>query len=136
MKLFVDTNVLLDILLKRKPYCSSSKKALLLNNMRDELFFSAKSATDIHYILRKAVGESESRIALGKLFQTVNCVNTEANDILCGLVNDFPDFEDSVAEAIAVRIGANCIITRNKKDFSRSRLPVYTPEEYIKMYDR
>lgn len=136
MKLFVDTNVLLDILLKRKPYCSSSKKALLLNNMRDELFFSAKSVTDIHYILRKAVGESESRIALGKLFQTVNCVNTEANDILCGLVNDFPDFEDSVAEAIAVRIGANCIITRNKKDFSRSRLPVYTPEEYIKMYDR
>lgn len=136
MKLFVDTNVLLDILLKRKPYCSSSKKALLLNNMRDELFFSAKSATDIHYILRKAVGEFESRIALGKLFQTVNCVNTEANDILCGLVNDFPDFEDSVAEAIAVRIGANCIITRNKKDFSRSRLPVYTPEEYVKMYDR
>ena len=134
MKLFVDTNVLLDILLKRKPYCSSSKKALLLNNMRDELFFSAKSATDIHYILRKSMGSFEAQIHIGKLCTLLTCVSTDTNDILCGIVNDFADFEAAVLEATAVRIGANCIITRNKKDFSRSRIPVYTPEEYIKVY--
>ena len=133
MKLFIDNNVILDVLLERKPFFDASFKLLECKDRQDLLFFAASSATDIYYILRKSVDDFLAQIHLGKLFTILNCVDTQTNDILCALAYDMPDFEDGVIESMAFRIGANYIITRNTKDYKRSRIPALTPAEYLKM---
>lgn len=135
MRIVVDTNVILDIFLKREPFFSASYAALRKAAEADaDCFISAAAATDIFYILRKNLKSSEQAKAyLSSLMQLVSFSDVLSTDIAEALASEMADFEDAVVDAVASRMGAQCILTRNTKDFVKAKTKAVTPEEYTKL---
>ena len=128
--IFWDTNLLLD-LLARPDYSDSVNKILKIGDRKGIIFcISFLSLANFAYILRKNK-KDELYSFLRFLCQNFNVLKNDANDILKALEIDAKDFEDAIQYETAVSGGCDCIITRNKKDFYFSHLPVYTPEELI-----
>lgn len=132
MRIVVDTNVILDIFLKREPFFSDSYAALRKAVEADmDCFVSATAATDLFYILRKNLKSSEQAKAyLGSLMQLVSFSDVLAADIVDALDSEMADFEDAVVDAVASRLGAQYILTRNTKDYIRSKTKAIAPEGY------
>ena len=134
MKLFIDTNVILDILLKLEPFFQDSYEIIQSGLQEHILCFSASSATDIYYLLRKAIGNENAKEALSKIMQLIQCVDTQQRDILNALASELPDFEDAVIDSVAARIKADYIVTRNTKDFSTSVVKALSPADFLKSH--
>ena len=135
MKLLIDTNVILDILLKREPFFEDSYQAIrtaIDNN--DECNISVTAATDIFYILRKALQSAEqAKEYLGSLARLAEFTDVLAVDALDALSSEVADYEDAVVEAVADRIGADYILTRNIKDYLNAKIPAVTPTELLNL---
>ena len=135
MKLLIDTNVILDILLKREPFFEDSYQAIrtaIDNN--DECYISVTAATDIFYILRKALQSAEqAKEYLGSLARLAEFTDVLAVDALDALSSEVADYEDAVVEAVADRIGADYILTRNVKDYLNAKIPAVTPTELLNL---
>ena len=134
-KVFIDTNVLLDLLLEREPW---SKDSALLFSMADrkeiELLCCSLSFSTAIYLMQRfkyTRKEIVSKLSIVKSICTVTTVNESVIDRM--LQSDFNDFEDAIQYYSALSFGAESIITRNTKDFQKSLIPVHTPEEFIKM---
>ena len=135
MKLLIDTNVILDILRKREPFFEDSYQAIrtaIDNN--DECYISVTAATDIFYILRKALQSAEqAKEYLGSLARLAEFTDVLAVDALDALSSEVADYEDAVVEAVADRIGADYILTRNIKDYLNAKIPAVTPTELLNL---
>ena len=133
MTILWDTNILLDILQKREPFFADSYRALRKAMDADnECLISAAAATDIFYILRKALRSSEkAKIHIEQLSQLFTFADVTGTDIHTALIRSTPDFEDAVVDAVAERSGACCIVTRNIKDFAGSAVPAITPTDFL-----
>ena len=135
MKLLIDTNVILDILLKREPFFEDSYQAIrtAINN-NDECYISVTAATDIFYILRKALQSAEqAKEYLGSLARLAEFTDVLAVDALDALSSEVADYEDAVVEAVTDRIGADYILTRNIKDYLNAKIPAVTPKELLNL---
>ena len=135
MKLLIDTNVILDILLKREPFFEDSYQAIrtAINN-NDECYISVTAATDIFYILRKALQSAEqAKEYLGSLARLAEFTDVLAVDALDALSSEVADYEDAVVEAVTDRIGADYILTRNIKDYLNAKIPAITPTELLNL---
>ncbi len=134
MTIVLDTNVILDILQKREPFFSDSYQVLRKAIATDtECLVSATAATDIFYILRKALqSTAEAKAHLERLAHLLTFADVQGADITAALMRAMPDFEDAVVDAVAERNGVQYIVTRNTKDFSGSVIPAITPADYIK----
>ena len=135
MKLLIDTNVILDILLKREPFFEDSYQAIrtAINN-NDECYISVTAATDIFYILRKALQSAEqAKEYLGSLARLAEFTDVLAVDAHDALSSEVADYEDAVVEAVADRIGADYILTRNIKDYLNAKIPAVTPTELLNL---
>lgn len=130
--LFLDTNVILDLLAQRSPfYDPIAKLATLADLKKLRLVATPISFTTVHYILAKY---ESSEIVLNKLrrFKIICEVCTvDEETIEKSLNSEFTDFEDAVQYFAAVQANCNVIITRNAKDFKLSALPLMTAEEYL-----
>ena len=133
MRILIDTNVILDILQKREPFFTDSYQALRKAIETDtECLVSASAATDIFYMLRKAFHSAQkAKDRIEQLSQIVTFADVQGVDIHTALMRSMPDFEDAVVDAVAERIGASCILTRNIKDFTGSSIPAITPTDFI-----
>ena len=133
MKVFLDTNVILDLLAERVPfYDSIAKLATLADRKQLTLFSSPISFTTVEYVLSKY---ESSNSVFGKLRKfKILCEVCEVNGetIEKALNSDFSDFEDAVQYFSALQSGCSIIITRNAKDFKKSTIPLMTAEEYLK----
>ena len=125
----------MDHLLCRKPFYEYSRKLLEISgNHRFNGVISAKSAADIHYLLKKYLhDEGEVRKRMNILMTFVGVVSTDAFDVHAALTSNIADFEDGILSQTASRIGADYIITRNVKDFKYSRVPAILPEDFLKL---
>jgi len=135
MKLLIDTNVILDILLKREPFFADSYQAIrtAIDN-DDECCISVTAATDIFYILRKALRSAEqAKEYLGSLVRLADFTDVLAADARDALLSDIEDYEDAVVEAVADRVGADYILTRNIKGYVHSKVPAITPTELLNL---
>jgi predicted nucleic acid-binding protein len=134
-RVFVDTDVILDVALARKPFLESSKLvlALLENNIAIGLL-SSNEITNIYYILRKAGGDKDAKVFISKLIEYLSVIAIEHSDILDALSSEFTDFEDSVQHNVAVRNQCDCIITRNTIDYKYSKIAVYSPMQFLSNY--
>lgn len=136
MKILIDTNVILDIFQKRKPFFPDSYRALRKAiEVESECLVSASSATDIFYLLRKflkSTDQAKERIA--QLSQIVIFADVQGMDIQTALMRTMSDFEDAVIDAVAERNGASYILTRNIKDFTGSAIPAITPTDFLKQF--
>ena len=132
MKLFWDTNVMLDFLGERAPfYISAAKIATLADKRKHKIVVSALSYATISYFLTKYEGIAKTKDKLRK-FKVISEI-CELDELIIekGLNADFSDFEDSLQYFSALRTECDIIITRNGKDFKKSQIPVMTPDEFL-----
>lgn len=132
MRLLLDTNVLLDIVLDRKPFANAARRVMIAGFYRDvELWAAAKSFTDVFYVARKAKGHEAAYRTVKSVVDEVSLCSTDGTDIQNALEARWPDFEDCVIYQAALKIKSDYIITRNAEDFSRSSIPTMSPTEFI-----
>ena len=132
-KIFVDTNVIIDSFEERAPFDKDADIILSLADMKFiEVLISSLSFSNIYYILRKSIKHEVLIEKLKNLNIFTTTLNVNSKIIQLALNADFKDFEDAIQYYTATEGKANLIVTRNIKDFSKSEIPVLTPEDYIK----
>lgn len=133
MKILIDTNVILDVLLKREPFCKAAIEVLKLaklNNVQE--YVSASAITDIYYLACRQLKNKElARGLLKKLLTIVSVAGVSEQEIKEALELEWNDFEDSVQYSVASLQGMDVIITRNLNDYKRSEIPVWQPEQAL-----
>ena len=133
MKVFYDSNVVLDLLLNRTEFLADSMAALKLSELGIvKGYISVVSITDIFYLVRKNLKDYNQAISkMQILFNIVNIGKADKKTAYSALNSGWNDFEDAVQYSVAKRLKAKYIITRNKKDFANSEIPVVSPAEFI-----
>lgn len=129
----IDTNVVLDVLLKREPFFNDSIKIMEMSeNGKIKGYITSNSITDIAYISKRG-GISQDRILqiIKNLIQILDVVSVTRTDIIKAIELGYKDFEDAVQAQCAKKIKADYIITRNKKDFFDKRIKILTPKEFL-----
>ena len=135
MKILVDANVVLDVLLERQPFYLSGTKILGLSKGGIELFVSASTVTDIYYILNKNQKNKIAAIGLLKnLLTSVDIAAVTGNEIRRAIDLDWGDLEDAVQYAAGETLEVDYIVTRNVSDFGSAILPVVTPDELLNIF--
>ena len=137
MKIFIDTNLVLDVLAQREPFYTTSARIWeLIENGELKGYLSATSITDIFYILKKHLGLGKAYDSLDKLLIVFDVAPVTEIDIRKALNIGLKDFEDSLQLACAERTGAEHLITRNKKDFTaETKVKILDPEEFLLYLD-
>ena len=137
MRALLDTCVVLDALQSREPFCEAAQQIFLAAaNKRFIGFLTAKSATDIYYLLhRHTHSDQESRRVLNTLFNLFELLDTAGMDCRRAISSDISDFEDAVMVESAARSGMDCIVTRNLKDYVKSSVNVYAPDAFLKQIE-
>ena len=132
-RVFLDTNVILDLLAQRNPFYESiAKLTTLADQKKIVLVTTPLSFTTVEYILKKT---DNSEIVINKLRKfKIICEVCAVNEKIVekGLNSNFKDFENSIQYYSAVEAKCSIFITRNGKDFKYSSLSILTAEEYIK----
>jgi predicted nucleic acid-binding protein len=133
MKVFLDTNVLLDVLAKREPHCVAGAEVWSLAE-RGAIsgYISAVSFNNVHYVLRRVAGRPLAREALKILRDVFQLIPADEQIIHRAIDSDFSDFEDAIQFFSAHRAGADFLITRNVRHFPKDPIAVVTPEEFLK----
>jgi predicted nucleic acid-binding protein len=132
MKVFLDTNVMLDLLGERELfYLSAAKIATLADKGKIEIVVSALSYATVSYFLTKIEGIEKAKDKLRK-FKVISKI-CELDEIIIekGLNSDFSDYEDSLQYFSSLRQDCAILITRNVKDFKGTQIPVMTPDEFL-----
>ncbi len=130
--IFLDTNVIIDIISKREPYYNDSVAVFFTANRKNiKLYISPITYTTASYLMRKS--GRDKLIQLLKMLKSITHVTTTDEKIITNAIfSEFTDFEDAVQYFCARRVKAEAIITRNTKDFlNNSAIPVFTPKEWI-----
>lgn len=133
MELLIDSNVVLDVILNRKPFFDASEKVLRLGIRPDIItYVSAASVTDIYYIAYRNLKDNNLVYSwLSRVFGFANLIAVTPENIYNAVNLRWRDFEDSVQYSIAKLNGMDGIVTRNMKGFRESDLKIYTPEEIL-----
>ncbi|MBR0289883.1 MAG: PIN domain-containing protein [Selenomonadaceae bacterium] len=133
MELLIDTNVVLDVFLKREPFLAMSNRAITLSRRYREVsnFISATTVTDIYYLTYKKLKNHQIVRGLFKdLFEFVKVVNVTSKDIQAAFALNWKDFEDSVQYSVAKSNNFDGIVTRNMEGFDEDdAVKIFTPEE-------
>lgn len=135
-RVFIDSDVILDVALARHPFVEASKLVLsILENGRAIGFASSNSITNIYYVLRKSGGDLKAREFLLGLLKYITSVPTNHLDVLSALGSEFKDFEDGVQYYSAQSSQCECIVTRNIEDYKKSEVDVFLPIEFVSNYE-
>lgn len=132
LKVLFDTNVVLDLLLDRKPF--STAAARLLSEAEAGRLTGcvcATTITTIHYLASKVLGAKKAREDIGRLLSFLEVAAVNRPVIESALGGKMADFEDSVLAEAAKQVGANALVTRNARDFKKAGIPVHSPEELL-----
>lgn len=125
--------ILIDVTDRRDKFFDASYK--VLQGASQKIFdgyILAGAVLDIYYIIRKSTGDTQkARQTIKDITQLAGVCDTKASDVSVALTLDMPDFEDAIVAAAAKREKADCIITRNTRDFINSPVPALTPDEFI-----
>jgi len=134
-RVFVDTDLILDVALARIQFLESSKLVLaLLENYIAIGFLTSNEVTNIYYVLRKAGGDQNARKFISKIIKYLTVISVEHSDVLNALDSEFNDFEDAVQHFASLRNQCDCIVTRNTDDYKNSKIPVYSPIDFLSLY--
>jgi predicted nucleic acid-binding protein len=134
-KLFLDTNIILDLLANRFPfYTEAAELFSLADKHKLKLSISSLCMADTHYILSRQNPEMEVRKILRKFKILVNVLSLDDKITDLALNSEFRDFEDAIQYFTAIENDQDIIITRNLSDFKDSKIPVMTAKEFIKSF--
>ena len=130
-RIFVDTNILLDVLLEREGYYYDALKIWAnAENGNVEACIAAISLNNIHYVMRKLKSETTAMIAVKILLRIFKVIPVDA-DIL-GLAVDFhdKDFEDDIQLQCALKAKCSQLFTRNPNHYDHSAIAVVPPSSF------
>ena len=135
MKILVDTNIILDVLLKREPH-NRAAQVIMTKCAEREItgYLAAHSILNIFYVLRKEYSQAERRKFIRNLCEIFRISDLNAEKIMLAIDNEqFSDFEDCLQEECAVAETVDYIVSRNLADFKQSRVKVVEPDEFMKL---
>ncbi|MBI5808763.1 MAG: PIN domain-containing protein [Ignavibacteriales bacterium] len=133
IKLFVDSDIILDLLAQREPhYIHAARLFTLIDQNEVVAYTSPLIFANLHYLLKKQTSNLSALKSLRKLKTLINILSIDERVIEQSLNSEFNDFEDAIQYFTAVNNGITLIITRNKTDYKRSKIDVLTAEEFLK----
>lgn len=134
-KLFVDADIILDLLLERAPFYDSA------NNLFSKIeegackgFTSTIVISNLHYLIEKAENKSLAGKGTLKLLRLFEIIPIEKDDFVNSLNSNFSDFEDGTQYYASLRNNIDFIITRNIRDYKHSKIKVLSAHEFIRTY--
>jgi putative PIN family toxin of toxin-antitoxin system len=137
MRVLIDTNVIIDVLQDRAPWCEAGKQIFIaIANKQITGCLTAKEITDIHFISRRQFKggsnvDSKCREIISKLLKVFEILDTIGPDCHSALAIENNDYEDAVMLSTAIRSKIDCIVTRDAEHYNSSPIPVYTPEVFV-----
>ncbi len=132
MKILIDLNIVLDVVLNREPWVAEAKQ--IWNAHQSGMidgFLVATEITNLFYIVRRISGESCARRAVNECLTTFEIASVNHEILEDADHRSGPDFEDNVCIACGVAAGIDGIVTRDPEGFSRSEILVFSPAELI-----
>jgi predicted nucleic acid-binding protein len=135
MRVFIDTDVILDLLLAREPFFSAATRLfLLVQDGEIEGCVSPLSFSNLFYVLRKELSAPEAISALRKLKVLTRVLPVDDRTIDSALASSFADFEDAIQYYAALSDEIDVIVTRNKRDYKTAKLPILNAEECVELH--
>ena len=134
-KVFIDTDIVLDVALAREPFFSASK--IILAMAENNIIIgniSSNCIVNIYYILKKSGGDNKARKFILNIVKYITVITIDHQNVLEALKSKFSDFEDALQHSSAVENRCEYIITRNIEDYKNSKIKVLLPEEFIRMF--
>ncbi len=137
MRVLVDTCVIIDALQSRVPFAEAAQKLFIYSaNKQFESYITAKSVTDIYYLIHRLThSDAETRKILSKLFTLFHLLDTTSLDCRKAISSEISGYEDAVMVETAIRSEMDCIVTRNTKDYTKSSVNVYDPSTFLKLLE-
>ena len=137
MRVLVDTCVIIDALQSRVPFAEAAQKLFIYSaNKQFESYITAKSVTDIYYLIHRLThSDAETRKILNKLFTLFHLQDTTSLDCRKAISSEISDYEDAVMVETAIRLEMDCIVTRKTKDYVKSSVNVYDPSTFLKLLE-
>ena len=137
MRAYVDTNILVDLVLARQEFLPNAQRVFALGYAGEvQLVVSALSFVNTIYLGRKykyPMNEVCEKLRL--IADFVEVADLKGQNVVDMLSSDWKDYEDATQHRSAVDEQADCIVTRNKKDFKASSISVFTPTEFLNQVD-
>lgn len=130
---FIDADILLDLLCKREPFYPSAAEVFTMGDKGTlKLVTTPLVFANVFYILRKSLGMEKAKELLRKLRIMVGIVEMDEKIVDLALNSSFSDFEDGIQYFTAREHGIQHLLTRNLRDYKGADLIIQTPEEYLK----
>lgn len=131
-KVFLDCDVILDLLTEREPHYQAALDIFLMIQRNEILAYTSPVViANIFYILNKHFSKEKAIASLVKLKSLIKVLNCGESEIELALSSGFKDFEDAIQYYTALNNGMDCILTRNTKDYKTTNMTVLKPLEYI-----
>lgn len=135
MRVLLDTNVVLDLILEREPFVNQAVTLWELHQQNKlDAYISPITLVNVFYITRKIKDRETARQAVAKLTQGLLICPTDAQALQDALTLAFDDYEDGVQHAAAIHAGLEAIITRDTSDYHDAVLPVFTPADFLQNF--
>ena len=132
MRVLIDTNIALDVLLEREPHLAASASVWdAIESGGAEGYLAAHAITTIHYLARKQLGGRRAKRVVASLLQVFGVAAVNGNVLRDALHHETQDFEDAVSATAAQAAGCEAIVTRDPKGFRTAGLPVLTPQAAV-----
>ena len=133
MKVFLDTDVILDVLLKRKSWRASVKLFELAESNKLKLYTSAVVLSNIFYLVGKFESPKKAVVEIRKIVELVKVSKVGQQEVKLALESHLDDFEDALQYFSALNARCRFLVTRNLRDFPKGdeRLLVLSPDEFL-----
>jgi len=134
MKIFIDSDVLIDVFLQRAPFYKESAQLLsLADSGKIKGYTSALVLCNLYYILRKDLGHKASLSVLSEILDMLEILDLKKSNIENALTGSLADFEDGVQNAIAEAAKIDFLVTRNTSDFKKVKTKIVTPKQFLSL---
>ena len=134
-RVLFDVNVVLDVLLDRKPYVEASAAVwAAVETGAGEGFLAAHAVTTIHYLVRKEIGSVKAQAIISSILRVFDVAAVDSDVIQEALHSSFSDFEDAVTAAAARRAHCDYIVTRDPSGFRRSAIRALPPVAALQFF--
>ncbi|MBC7798428.1 MAG: PIN domain-containing protein [Pyrinomonadaceae bacterium] len=131
-KIFLDTDVTLDFLLKRQPFYTNAQiifEKITLGEI--EGYVIDVTTVNVFYVSRKTLGNVAAKKLVEDLLTLVEICVTNKQNLQDAVSSNFADYEDAVQHACAVAENLDAIATRNVSDYKNSNINSYTPSDFL-----
>ncbi len=137
MNLLLDTNVLIDFIGRKPPHFEAAERVIAAGYFGDaKLWVPVQSLKDAFYVLERYVDSERIQNAFLKAFEVITPVGLSGEDAVRAARLKWSDYEDCLVSICADKAKADYLITRDKKGFERSSVPVLSPGEWLEMMER